>query len=224
MQINFLNYLSCTAEGRGQPVLHGTGPWLVTFHVPVLHGASSPSSSLLSAPMGLTHRQCGSERARRYWGCVPSEAEERGGPSGRLGLTPCPQPSHHSTSQPSVCSREPPDPTHKVHTVLSQPVKALEEEKESEECHKAGAKVIPKNSEGQTSLSDSVPGTFQKMLQVGQGMMWNSDILLAQLPAPHLWSHEHLTSISAALSCPKNTLPITLPKRKTRTKAWMYRT
>ena len=136
-----------------------------------------------------------------------------------------PQPSLHKPAlQPSVCSREPPNPTHKIHTVLSQPVKTLEEEKESEERNKAGAEVIPKNSEGQTSLSDSIPGAFQKMLGVGQVMMWNSDILLAQLPAPHLGSHEHLTSISAALSCPKNTLPITLPKRKTRTKAWMYRT
>ena len=124
-----------------------------------------------------------------------------------------------------------PDPTHEVHTVLSQPVKTLEEEKESKESNKAGAEVIPKDGEGQTSLSDSIPGTFQKVLEVEQGRTWveqgrtwNSDILFAQLPAPHLWSYKHLTSISAALSCPKNTLPITLPKRKTRTKAWIYRT
>uniref|UniRef100_A0A8P0PN51 Large ribosomal subunit protein mL49 n=2 Tax=Canis lupus familiaris TaxID=9615 RepID=A0A8P0PN51_CANLF len=54
-----------------------------------------------SPPMDLTHRQCGSERARRYWGCVPSEAEQKGGPSGRLGLTPHPQPSLHCTSLPT---------------------------------------------------------------------------------------------------------------------------
>lgn len=103
-------------------------------------------------------------------------------------------------------------------------MKTLEEEKESKESNKAGAEVVPKDGEGQTSLSDSIPGTFQKVLEVEQGRIWNSDILFAQLPAPHLRSHEHLTSISAALSCPKNTLPITLPKRKTRTKAWIYRT
>jgi hypothetical protein len=65
-------------------------------------------------------------------------------------------------------------------------VKTLEEEKKSEERNKAGAEVIPKNSEGQTSLSDCVPGTLQKVLGVGQGLMKNPDILFAQCPAPHL--------------------------------------
>lgn len=138
--------------------------------------------------------------------------------------TPPRQPSLHKSALQPLCSREPPDPTHKVHTVLSQPVKTLEEEKESKESNKAGAEVVPKDGESQTSLSDGIPGTFQKVLEVEQGRTWNSDVLFAQLPAPHLRSHKHLTSISAALSCPKNTLPITLPKRKTRTKAWIYRT
>lgn len=60
---------------------------------------------------------------------------------------------------------------HKVHAVFSQPVKTLEEEKEREECDKAGAEVIPKDGEGQTSLSDSIPRTLQKVLEVGRGMM-----------------------------------------------------
>lgn len=58
-------------------------------------------------------------------------------------------------------------------------MKTLEEEKESEERNKTGAEVVAKDSEGQTSLSDRIPGTFQKVLGNGQGMMWNSDILLA---------------------------------------------
>lgn len=96
-----------------------------------------------------------------------------------MGLTPHPQPSPRSTCLPtshslaSVCSREPSDPTHKVHTVLSQPVKTLEEKKESKERNKAGAEVVPKDGEGQTSLSDSIPGTFQKVLGFGHGMTWN---------------------------------------------------
>lgn len=55
----------------------------------------------------------------------------------------------------------PPLPTYKVHTVFSQPMETLEEEKERKECHEARAEVIPKNGEGQTSLSDSIPGPFQ---------------------------------------------------------------
>lgn len=46
-------------------------------------------------------------------------------------------------------------------------MKTLEEEEESEEGNKAGAEVIPKDSEGQTRLSDGIPGTFQKVLGVG---------------------------------------------------------
>lgn len=92
-------------------------------------------------------------------------------------------PSH---SLAPICFREPPDPTHKVHTVLSQPVKTLEEEKESEECNKAGAEVVPKDGEGQTSLSDSIPGTFQKVLGGGQGMMRNSRHSACPAPCPSL--------------------------------------
>lgn len=74
-------------------------------------------------------------------------------------------PTHKPAPQP--LQKISPDPTHKVHTVLSQPVKTLEEEEESEEGNKAGAEVIPKDSEGQTRLSDGIPGTFQKVLGVG---------------------------------------------------------
>lgn len=168
MQINFLNYLSCTAAAEGQPVLYGTGPQSLTFPVPVLHVASSPSSSLLSSPVDLTHRQCGSGRARRCWGCAPSEAEQRKGPVREAGAhpaSPTQRPLHKPAPQP--LQKISPDPTHKVHTVLSQPVKTLEEEEESEEGNKAGAEVIPKDSEGQTRLSDGIPGTFQKVLGVG---------------------------------------------------------
>lgn len=68
---------------------------------------------------------------------------------------------------------------HKVHTILSQPVETFEEEKKSEECNKAGAEVIPKNGEGQTSLCDSIPGTFQKVLH----------LCCPQLPKEHLAHH-----------------------------------
>ena len=143
--------------------------------------------------MDLTHRRCGSERARRYWGCVPSEAEQKGGLSGRLGLTPHPptQPSlHKPTYQATPClpsALRTLDPTHKVHTVLSQPVETLEEEKESEECNKAGAEVVPKDSEGQTSLSDGIPGTFQKVLGIGQRRTRNSRHSACPAPWPSLW-------------------------------------
>lgn len=102
-------------------------------------------------------------------------------------------------------------------------METFEEEKECKECHKARAEVIPKNGEGQASLSDSIPGPFQEVLWGEQGMIWNP-VIVCQALDPVLWGHQLITSISAALSCPKNTLPITLPKRKTRTKAWMYRT
>lgn len=45
-------------------------------------------------------------------------------------------------------------------------MKTLEEKKESKERNKAGAEVVPKDGEGQTSLSDSIPGTFQKVLHL----------------------------------------------------------
>lgn len=47
--------------------------------------------------------------------------------------------------------------THKVHTVLSQPVEALEEEEESEEGHKTGAEVIPEDCEGKAGLGHCIP-------------------------------------------------------------------
>lgn len=189
-------------------------------------GASSPSSPL--ARVSLTDDAAVKEpgdigaafhlRQSREGSCQEGWASRH---------TPNQPPSAHKPAHwplPGFCLfQRTPGPTHKIHAVLSQPVETLEEEEEGEERNKAGAEVIPKDREGQTSLSDRVPGTFQKVLGVGQGRMYNSD-LLAQLPGPHLWGHNHLTSISAALSCPKNTLPITLPKRKTRTKAWMYRT
>lgn len=102
-------------------------------------------------------------------------------------------------------------------------METFEEEEEGKERHKARAEVIPKDGEGQASLGDSVPGPFQKVLWVEQEMLWNPVIECPSLD-PVLRGHQRITSISAALSCPKNTLPITLPKRKTRTKAWMYRT
>lgn len=165
----------------------------MTCRVPIVHRASRPSSSLLSPPRDLTHRQCGSERARRYWGCVPSEAEQKRGPSGRPGLTPhpqpvlhCPKPTHQANPWLPSAPENTLNPTHKVHTVLSQPVKTLEEEKEGEECNKAGAEVVPKDGEGQTSLSDSIPGTFQKVLGGGQGMMRTSRHSACPAPCPSL--------------------------------------
>lgn len=50
-------------------------------------------------------------------------------------------------------------------------METFEEEEQRKECHKARAEVIPKNGEGQTSLSDSVPGPFQKVLWGEQGMI-----------------------------------------------------
>lgn len=50
-------------------------------------------------------------------------------------------------------------------------METLEEEEEREERHKAGAEVVPKDGEGQTRLRDRIPGTFQKVLGGGQGMM-----------------------------------------------------
>lgn len=60
---------------------------------------------------------------------------------------------------------------HKVHTVFSQPMETFEEEEQRKERHKARAEVIPKNGEGQTSLSNSVPGPFQKVLWGEQWMI-----------------------------------------------------
>lgn len=92
-----------------------------------------------------------------------------------VGVTLCP--IHQHAHQPL--------PTHKVHTVFSQPMETLEEEKESKERHEARTEVIPKNSEGQTSLSDSVPGPLQKVLWVEQGMIWNPAIVCPALdPVP----------------------------------------
>lgn len=68
---------------------------------------------------------------------------------------------------------------HKVHTVFSQPMETFEEEKECKECHKARAEVIPKNGEGQASLSDSIPGPFQEVLH----------FCCPQLPKKHLAHH-----------------------------------
>lgn len=55
--------------------------------------------------------------------------------------------------------------THKVHPVLSQPVKALEEEQESEEGDKARGEVVPEHSEGQARLGHSVPRALDEMLE-----------------------------------------------------------
>lgn len=38
--------------------------------------------------------------------------------------------------------------TYKVHSVFSQPVKALEEEQQREKGHKAGRKVVPEDCKG----------------------------------------------------------------------------
>lgn len=48
-------------------------------------------------------------------------------------------------------------PLHKVHPILSEPVEALEEEKEGEKGHKTGTEVISEDSEGQTSFRDCIP-------------------------------------------------------------------
>lgn len=105
MQINFLNYLSCTAAGRGVACALGyrstatdispsTSPWCL--------------SSLQLPPfpsIDLTHKRFGSERARRYWGCVPSKAEQSG-PIRKAGVLPYPQSSPHcSTSLPTSHSQ-----------------------------------------------------------------------------------------------------------------------
>lgn len=102
-------------------------------------------------------------------------------------------------------------------------METLEEEEESKERHETRTEVIPKNSEGQTGFGNSVPGPLQKVLWVEMGR-YGTQSFFAWLWTLSFGGHQHITSISAALSCPKNTLPITLPKRKTRTKAWMYRT
>lgn len=152
MQINFLNYLSCPAVPKGARVL---GCWLTGLAFSV---APCPSSSPFLS-MSLTYRQCGSGKARRCWGCAPSAAEQRGTPSRCLGSPYAPV--HQHGHQPL--------PTHKVHTILSQPMETLEEEEESKERHETRTEVIPKNSEGQTGFGDSVPGPLQKVLWVEMG-------------------------------------------------------
>lgn len=54
----------------------------------------------------------------------------------------------------------PPTPTYKVHSVLSQPVKALEKEEEGEEGDEARAEVVAEDSEGQAGLGHRVPGAL----------------------------------------------------------------
>lgn len=162
MQINFLNYLSCTAVAEGTAYAPGTGPQPVTFYIRTLHGASSPSSPL--ARVSLTDDAAVKEPGD-IGAAFHLRQSRRGVLSGKLELTPYPRPGPHSTSLPTGRSgfcllQGTPDPTHKVHAVFSQPVKTLEEEEEGEECNKARAEVVPKDSEGQTSLSDSIPGTF----------------------------------------------------------------
>lgn len=137
-------------------------PQPVTFYVPTLHGASSPALPLTG--VSLTDNAAVKEPGD-VGAAFHLRQSRRGVLSGKLELTPYPRPSPHSTSLPTGHSgfrllQRTPDPTHKVHTVFSQPVKTLEEEKESEECNKAGAEVVPKDGEGQTSLSDRIPGTF----------------------------------------------------------------
>lgn len=136
----------------------------------MLLGASSPSGSLLSPRMvPLTDNAAVKEPGDI--GAAFHLRQSRKGPirKARAHSTSPTWPSLHKPAPPghSLASVA----THKVHAVFSQPVKTLEEEKEREECDKAGAEVIPKDGEGQTSLSDSIPRTLQKVLEVGRGMM-----------------------------------------------------
>ncbi len=62
--------------------------------------------------------------------------------------------------------------THKVHSILSQPVKALEEEQEGEEGNKAWGEVIPEHSECQARLGHRVPGALNEMLMEERKDMW----------------------------------------------------
>lgn len=133
--------------------------------------------------------------------------QSRVGPSGRLESSQPPtqssllyKPAHWPLS------------THKIHTVLSQPVETLEEEEESEECNKSRAEVIPKNGEGQTSLSNSIPGTLQKVLGVGQGMMWNPDILLAPHPALRFRANNILPPSPLPSAAQRTPCPLPCPR------------
>lgn len=56
--------------------------------------------------------------------------------------------------------------THKVHSILSQPVEALKEEQKCEESDEAGGEIIPEHSERQTRLSHCVPGALDEVLKV----------------------------------------------------------
>lgn len=59
--------------------------------------------------------------------------------------------------------------THKVHTVLGQPVEALKKKQKGEESNKPGREVISEHSECQARLSHCIPGTLNEMLT-----MWNN--------------------------------------------------
>lgn len=63
-------------------------------------------------------------------------------------------------------------------------METLEEEEEGEERHEAGAEVVPEDGEGQTSLGDRIPGSFQKVLGVGQGTVRARTVFLPGSPAP----------------------------------------
>lgn len=56
--------------------------------------------------------------------------------------------------------------TYKVHSVLSQPVEALQKQQEGEESNKAGREVISEHSECQARLSHCIPGALNEVLTV----------------------------------------------------------
>lgn len=58
--------------------------------------------------------------------------------------------------------------THKVHSILSQPVKALKEQEEGKEGDEARREIIPEHSESQARLGHSVPRAFDEMLGVAR--------------------------------------------------------
>lgn len=57
--------------------------------------------------------------------------------------------------------------THKVHSILRQPVEALQEEQQGEECDKAGGEIVPEHGEGQARFRHRVPGALDEVLPEG---------------------------------------------------------
>lgn len=95
--------------------------------------------------------------------------------------------------------------------------KASQGSKSPPKCHQRPPRF---QNSPQTPQYLHVPAGFNPPQQHRCRLQHQQQIRLS--PAPNLnCSLPSLTSISAARSCPKNTLPINLPRRKTNTKAWM---